>query len=208
MAQKTIRYETTHFIDRCSSAPLQTPSFVWTEELYDMILCRCKSYPGNCRHNLNPNSCFATPTPTPRGGGYRISSHDHKSHPSNWRPPFQPPSGHQRLPRSPPAQKYPVLRTIVPSATRRHVSVNLRALTPNWGEGHEGLQSFETRGEKPGDWLSLKAKWSKRNLKCEGMGWQTSRKSTKNTASIIHCLITWPCGPILVLHLMYTIVAV
>ena len=67
----------------------------------------------------------------------------------------------------------------------------------------KGLQSFKTRGEKPGDWLSLKAKWSKRNLKGEGMGWQTSRKSTKNTASIIHCFITLPCGPILVLHLIY-----
>ena len=67
----------------------------------------------------------------------------------------------------------------------------------------KGLQSFKTRGEKSGDWLSLKAKWSKRNLKGEGIGWQTSRKSTKNTASIIHCFISWPCGPILVLHLIY-----
>ena len=126
-----------------------------------------------------------------------------KSPSSNWTPPFQPPSGHQGPPRSPPAQKYPVLRTIVPSASRRHVSVNLRALTPNWGEGHKDLQSFETRGEKPGDWLSLKAKWSKRSLKGEGMAWQTSRKSTKNRASIIHCFIAWPYGPILVLHLIY-----
>ena len=64
-----------------SSTPLQTPFFVWTEALSDMILCRHKSYPGNCRHNPNPNSRFATPTPTPQGGGYRISSHDHESHP-------------------------------------------------------------------------------------------------------------------------------
>ena len=64
-----------------SSAPLQTPSFVWMEALSDMISCRHKSYPGNCRHNPNPNSRFATPTPTPQGGGYRISSHDHGSHP-------------------------------------------------------------------------------------------------------------------------------
>ena len=45
------------------------------------ISCRHKSYPGNCRHNPNPDSRFATPTPTPQGGGYRISSHDHGSHP-------------------------------------------------------------------------------------------------------------------------------
>ena len=80
MAQKTIRYETTHFIDRRSSAPLQTPSFVWIEALSDMISCLHRSYPGNCRRNPNPNSCFAPPTPTPQGGGYRICSHDHASH--------------------------------------------------------------------------------------------------------------------------------
>ena len=74
VAQKTIVHETTHFIDRRSSAPLRTPSLVWIEALSDMVLCRHKSYPGSCRHNPNPNSRFATPTPTPQGGGYRIST--------------------------------------------------------------------------------------------------------------------------------------
>lgn len=81
MAQKTIVHETIHFIDRRSSAPLRTPSLVWIEALSDMISCLHKSYPGNCRHNPNANSRFATPIPTPQGGGYRISSHDHESHP-------------------------------------------------------------------------------------------------------------------------------